>query len=388
MSRYRIAVAIAATVASIMSATMSATVRAHAQSEIVPGTVVVLSGTAHVWVADDGGILHWAGDTRALAGRAANWDLRREVHLADLLAMPRGAPWLSSGLLKVGDPVYLVKWETSETSPTLNHVASVRDLELFGIDDANWGSLVYDQALWERRFGISISSLARKALPRATVPEAFTALVPASPDVPRRAPTPDPSPSSVPLTATPDTHRLNRTPLVRADGDLPLGVGDGWTDGIAVGARDHRLDVPYSSHMLASWTVRGGGSPTYATVVAVNLDYNKDVISIPALARKVFKTYCADVTKCDGVDGPVGALTVGGMSALRYDTRSRVEYWSTPDGGGAPAFIQHEWVATHLFFLRGEWGYEIRVFSEDPSTFAATSADFIAAVGKVQFRKV
>ena len=87
-----------------------------------PGSVVVLNGTTHVWVADDDGSFHWAGDTRALSAHRVNWDVRREVTLSELLALPRGAPWLSSGLLKIGDPVYLVKWESADPMPTLAQV--------------------------------------------------------------------------------------------------------------------------------------------------------------------------------------------------------------------------------------------------------------------------
>ena len=134
---------------------------AHADTPAVsPGAVVVLRGTAHIWVADDEGVLHWVGDTRAFAGKRVDWDAKREVTREEITQYRRGGPWLSSGLLKLADPIYLVKWETSESSPTLLHIQSIADVELFGISGDNWGTLVYDQALWERRFGISATSLA------------------------------------------------------------------------------------------------------------------------------------------------------------------------------------------------------------------------------------
>ena len=40
-----------------------------AQSTLGRGAVVALRNTPHIWVADDVGVLHWAGDTRALATR-------------------------------------------------------------------------------------------------------------------------------------------------------------------------------------------------------------------------------------------------------------------------------------------------------------------------------
>src|SRR4051812_271527 len=76
-----------------------------------PGTVVALGGTPHIWLADAQGQLHWSGDTRALTGRAVNWGSRAEVTLDQLKTLPVGDPWLSTGLLKLGDPIYLVKWE-------------------------------------------------------------------------------------------------------------------------------------------------------------------------------------------------------------------------------------------------------------------------------------
>lgn len=85
---------------------------AAAQDSPAPGAVVGLAGTPHLWIADDRGVLHWSGDTRALAGRFVNWNDRREVSLTELVAYPIGDPWLSAGLLKKGDPIYLVKWES------------------------------------------------------------------------------------------------------------------------------------------------------------------------------------------------------------------------------------------------------------------------------------
>ena len=364
-----------------------------------PGSVVVLSGTTHIWVADDDGVFHWAGDTRALAAHRVNWDVRREVTLSVLLDLPRGAPWLSSGLLKIGDPVYLVKWESADPMPTLAQVRSIRDIELFGINAANWGTLVYDAPLWERRFGLATSRLTRTILEPAVAAPALTLLT-ANPAYTPTTPTPTPmlataEGGSFPLasatTSTPaptsDTYRLNRTPLVRADGDFPLGTGESWADGIAIDDRAYRPDVPYSSHVLAQWTIGSGSSAAYIRVVSVNLDYNKDVTSIETLAKKIFETYCRGISKCEGTVASVSSLVVAGMPALRYDTRTRVEYWSTPSGGSGSELVQHDWIATHVLFLRGEWGYEVRIFSEQPSTSAARIGDALGSLAKVQFRK-
>ena len=39
----------------------------QAQGVFSHGTVIALQGTPHLWIAGDQGVLHWAGDTRALA---------------------------------------------------------------------------------------------------------------------------------------------------------------------------------------------------------------------------------------------------------------------------------------------------------------------------------
>ena len=41
----------------------------QAQGAFSHGTVVALQGTPHLWFADEQGVLHWGGDTRALAGK-------------------------------------------------------------------------------------------------------------------------------------------------------------------------------------------------------------------------------------------------------------------------------------------------------------------------------
>jgi uncharacterized protein YjbI with pentapeptide repeats len=132
-----------------------------------PGTVVALSGTPHLWFVGDTGGLHWGGDTRALAEKGINWSNRVEMTLDQLRALPRQDPWLSAGLLKLGDPIFLVKWEANEAIPTLLHIQSIADVELFGINGTNYGAMVLDQATWEQRYGMQASSLARGELPAA-----------------------------------------------------------------------------------------------------------------------------------------------------------------------------------------------------------------------------
>ena len=148
--------------------------RGVAHAALLPGTSVALQGTPHLWIAGEDGLLHWAGDTRALAGRTVNWAGRLTVTLEQLRAQPRGDPWLSAGQLKDGDPIYLVKWETDWPQPKLLHIQSIQDVELFGITAANYGRFVLDRLTWEQRYGFRVDGLVREELPPATMgPEWF-----------------------------------------------------------------------------------------------------------------------------------------------------------------------------------------------------------------------
>jgi hypothetical protein len=164
------AFALAAPLAGFGAALTGGTARADSSCGVflAEGDVVALSGTPHVWVADRRGALHWGGDTRALADRVLNWGQRRDVTAAQLETLPVGDPWLSAGLLKIGDPIYLVKWESDAPTPTLLHVQSIADLELFGIDSRNYGAMVVEPAEWERRYGIATATLPRAELGAAT----------------------------------------------------------------------------------------------------------------------------------------------------------------------------------------------------------------------------
>ncbi len=153
---------------------------AKAQSALKHGTVVQLDTTPHIWVADWQGVLHWAGDTRALQGRHVDWSRHRHVWLHTLegnylqrgYGYQVGDPWLSLGLLKDGDPIYLPKWETNWAVPKLYHILNIRDVELFGINETNYGKFVIDRTEWERRHGFDVNILERHSLP-STVPDVF-----------------------------------------------------------------------------------------------------------------------------------------------------------------------------------------------------------------------
>lgn len=136
------------------------------------GAVLRLAGTPHLWIADEQGVLHWAGDTRALSGKVIDWSAQYEVSLDQLLALRRGDPWLSAGLLKLGEPIYFVKWESGEPQPTLLHIQAITDVELFGINSSNYGAMVLERGEWERRFGFNADTLAKGVLAPASPPGA------------------------------------------------------------------------------------------------------------------------------------------------------------------------------------------------------------------------
>ncbi len=164
---------LALVVAGILISTLAPTLPVQAQTSFVHGTVVALRGTPHLWFADAQGVLHWGGDTRALAGKHIAWNNRIEVTLDQLRTLPIGDPWLSAGLLKDGDPIYLVKWETDWPLPQLLHIQSINDVELFGINGSNYGNFVLDKHTWEQRFGIAAAGLQRGVLaPAAPPPQA------------------------------------------------------------------------------------------------------------------------------------------------------------------------------------------------------------------------
>ena len=163
----------------------------QAQGTFAHGAVVALQDTPHLWFADEHGVLHWGGDTRALTGKHIAWNNRVEVSLDQLRTLPVGDPWLSAGLLKDGDPIYLVKWESNWEQPQLLHIQSIKDVELFGINGSNYGKFVLDKGTWEARYGMSAAGLQRSALASAvstSAPESVTTGVPQQisswPDVP------------------------------------------------------------------------------------------------------------------------------------------------------------------------------------------------------------
>lgn len=169
---------------------------AHADGTDYPG-VIALAGTPHLWVIDRAGTRHWVGDTRALSGMSIDWGTRGTVGGPSELGTV-GDPVLSAGLLKDGDPIYLVKWETGWDKPVLQHIQSIEDVRVFGISSNNYGKFVIEKAEWQRRFGIAVDGLKREELPSAA--KAGSAMPPRSVTSSRVVPaSPAPSYSGKPM---------------------------------------------------------------------------------------------------------------------------------------------------------------------------------------------
>src|SRR5437016_227566 len=157
MKANRSRIALACSLIFLLSATnlapLDQTVAAapSAESVFTVGAVVGLQGTPHLWIADEVGVLHWGGDTRALRNRFVDWSARVDVSLDTLKTLTRGDPYLTAGLLKDGEPIYLVKWETEESVPRLFHIQCIADVELFGIKTENYLNFVIDRPNWEAR---------------------------------------------------------------------------------------------------------------------------------------------------------------------------------------------------------------------------------------------
>ncbi len=147
-------------------------VSASRSVELPPGTPIQLEGTPHLFlVSESHPQLHWVGDTRALATHPVFWDQQKTWGYETFYrwgAQWVGDPYLSAGLLKDGDPIYLVKWEQDWAKPRLYHIQSIKDVELFGINARNYGRFVLDKPTWEAKHGFDVDTLRREQLRPAT----------------------------------------------------------------------------------------------------------------------------------------------------------------------------------------------------------------------------
>lgn len=137
---------------------------AHAATLFAPGTVVVIRGTPHLFVSDADGRLHWAADPRAIEGRAVTPARFVVASLEEVMASPRGEPWVTLPILVDGTQIAVASATGEDTAPTLRIVGSVAELEAIGVDRENYGRLAVDRARWERLVGTDSSTLERSPL--------------------------------------------------------------------------------------------------------------------------------------------------------------------------------------------------------------------------------
>ena len=164
------------------------------------GSVFSLQNTPHLWLFDEQG-LRWVGDTRALVGRVVRWDRQCTMSLEFLERVRKGDPFLSTGLVKIGEPIYLAKWELEQPAPTLLQVQSLADLNLFGITGDNYQRFVLDQPIWEQQFGFNTETLARGTLASAVAQPAPTTVI--TPTGPRPPAMGSPTPTGIPPVSSP-----------------------------------------------------------------------------------------------------------------------------------------------------------------------------------------
>ena len=278
---------------------------ASAPAPLAPGAVVGLAGTPHLWIADDRGVLHWGGDTRALGGRRINWNDRREVSLAELTAFPIGDPWLTAGMLKDGDPIYLVKWESEWERPKLLHIQSIEDVEIFGIDGGNYGNFVLGKEAWDARYGarygLSVAMLERAELDAAVPSGVRVTRVPSTP-TPTLTPTPTHPPTHTPTpNPTPMPEQAARAALSRLlpwydDPPFPLAV----LPIVEVWEKDAELGMALAR---APWVQDGLGPLESSAIYGLSHLYDVD----PTLARQML---------AHSAETPVRTLNVDALYAL------------------------------------------------------------------------
>jgi hypothetical protein len=154
------------------------------------GQVIAMKDSDHLWLAGDDGKYHWVGDSQALQGKSILWSERHVVDLSEIYDAnakgTAGDPYLSTSLIMWQGKLWLPKWEQGQAMPTLLHIPSIEDVQLFGINGGNYGRLVKQPADWEREFGrgLRVSDLAQGALPPAVRPRPAPPVVSPPPVVP------------------------------------------------------------------------------------------------------------------------------------------------------------------------------------------------------------
>jgi hypothetical protein len=375
--------------------------------------VVSLFGSRpELWVADDRSQLHFAGDTRALAGRPVDWSFRLQVSPQQLQSLELGDPWLSTTLVTAGQTIYQPRWDTQASAPTLYQVQAVSDLALFGITPENYNTFVLPQEEWERRYGFRVGDLPKQPLaPILGAPPPGPAPAPAPTAVPAPAPqaTPLPTaPAGQTATAAPTTPAgfLNHVPVYSPTGgdvSFTLPPGRDWMDAFGALPTLTRLmptGTLQGEYALGLWRRSASGMPyAYIEATAIDLGPHPDVKGVTDLATLKLRFLRNDSDAFQA--GPLQPATAGGQPATQVDTVATRRFSSDPGGRGtvssgdldqyvtklAPGSPVTEltWSARDVFVIRGNWGYDFRLFSTGPGVKSDNEGDLNQLLATLTF---
>ena len=289
------------------------------------GTVLLLRGTPDYWVADERGVLHWAIDTRALAGRYVRWGDQREVTPTELERLPRGAPWLSApvSFVRAAGRLYLVRWETGLRWPALLPVPSVEALAPFGITAADVDAYGVDRQTWERRFEMPLDALVADLAPAPpAVPTARAGQV--TPTAPPEV-TATPAPVAQGARGTPGAPGTPGTPgALREWPGTPWGAAERSGEWSGVGTQRS----PAATYPVAVTLSRPALDPALGVVVG-SVSY----ASFPCAGQLGLLAAGPDeVLLAERLTSGLERCTDGGRVTLSLRTDQRLFYtWTLPD---------------------------------------------------------
>jgi hypothetical protein len=355
---------------------------------VAPNGTVSLQGTPHLWIADANGALHLAGDTRALADKTVDWGTRVTATLADIRSTPLGAPYLSAALVKVGDAIYTPNWETGEAAPTLLHIQSIQDLQLFGVDAANYGSTVLSQADWEQRYGFKVADLQKGELTPidATAAPAPSATPPASGTSGTSGTTPG--------TGTSTAGTLNHVPVFGTDVSFTLPGGRNWESNVgtieAVPKAMPKLIIP-GEQVIAYHRVLDDerGPYVYLVTSVLPLDQHPEIKTAADYASAASNQGLAFFVSGSSSTTVAGQPAQGQEFKLtaKYDPRVQ-KYGIIFDGilGDAEETIdQTDWFGRSVFVIKGNYGYQFRLLSVEPAARNSRVGDQNTILSTVTF---
>jgi hypothetical protein len=396
---------------------------------LLPGEVVTLLGNRpELWVTDEGGALHFASDTRALAGRTVDWSFRLQVSVEQLRGLPQGDPWLSTAMLASGDTIFQPRWDTLAATPTLYRLQAASDLPLYGITAENYTTYVLPAAEWEQRYGFRVAALPQvpaaplvdappappappatpvpppPAAPTATPAAAAATAVPAAPT----ATSPGAATTPTGLTPVPTTPpgTLTHAPVYGPTGDVyfPLPAGHDWRDASNAVAPLTQLSptgMLQGERILGIWRRTYNDAPyVYLQFDAVDLNFHPEIKTVTDLANLKM-----GFLRRDSETAQVGSLlgmTAGGQPAEQADSVWGRRFPGGPGQRGQPSASDiNQWVTQHnsndpvsellwterdVFVLRGNWGYVFRLYSTGPGQQSANRADLDQVLASLTFR--